>query len=72
MEMDSGSEALGLLFIGGLIHLCLCAWVGTAAQNKGRSAPAFFFIALLLSPVIGGIIVACLSRDESVLRGRQR
>src|ERR1700691_2473718 len=50
-----------LIFI---FWLALAAAVGAWANSKGRSGVGFFFLALLLSPLIGGIIVACLKPDE--------
>ncbi len=38
--------------------------VGTVARNKGRSFAAFFFLSLLLSPVIGLIVIAIMKPIE--------
>ncbi len=37
---------------------------GTVARNKGRSFAGFFFLSLLLSPVIGLIVIAVLKPIE--------
>jgi hypothetical protein len=50
--------------IGFLFWIVLAVAVGAWASNKGRSGVGFFFLALLLSPLLGGIIVACLKPNE--------
>jgi predicted nucleic acid-binding Zn ribbon protein len=50
-----------------LIYLLLCGWVAVAASNKGRSGAAWFFIALILSPVLAGIIVACFAPTPAMI-----
>lgn len=37
--------------------------VGYAAAKRGRSGPVWFFIALLASPLIGGLILAILPKQ---------
>jgi hypothetical protein len=37
-----------------------CAVPAIIASNKGRSAAGWFFGSILISPLLGGIIVACL------------
>jgi hypothetical protein len=44
-----------------VLYLWLCSAIGNAAARKGRSGGAFFLIALLVSPVLAGIIVAALA-----------
>lgn len=34
--------------------------VAILAEKRGRSAPGFFFLAILLSPLVAGIIVLCM------------
>ena len=47
-----------------LIWIALSALAGYAANSKGHSGILFFFISLLLSPIVG-IIWALLLKDES-------
>jgi hypothetical protein len=39
-----------------LFWLAFCVLVGVYASKKGRSGPGFFFLAALLSPIVGFII----------------
>ena len=50
-----------VLFAGYVTIACL---VGGAAANKGRSFWAWFFIAVLVSPVLAGIIVAAMAPTD--------
>lgn len=40
-----------------IFFILFCALVGALAKHTGRSAGAWFFIALLTSPVIGGVLL---------------
>ena len=44
--------------VGFVVWLLFCALVGKWAASKGRSAGFWFFASFLLSPLIGGLIVA--------------
>ncbi len=46
--------------MGYVIWFGVCIAVGAFASKKGRSGIGWFFFALFLSPLLGGIIVACL------------
>jgi len=48
-----------------LLYLGLCILVGYYASHRGRSAVAWFIIALLISPIISAIILAIM-RDLTV------
>jgi len=48
-----------------LLYLGLCILVGYYASRRGRSAVAWFIIALLISPIISAIILAIM-RDLTV------
>ncbi|MEN9753038.1 MAG: hypothetical protein RL670_729 [Actinomycetota bacterium] len=49
---------LAIWVLGGLL-------VGAAAARKNRSRQSFFWLTLLLSPILTGLIVATLPFDES-------
>jgi hypothetical protein len=58
-----------------LVYLALCVMAGVVARNKGRSGVGFFFLALLLSPLIGligALVVRPMAQIEMdrALRGR--
>jgi len=44
-------------FIILLVNVLLCAWVGSAAGKKDRSAGGWFFLSLCLSPILGGLFL---------------
>ncbi len=48
----------------------LCAAVGIYADKKGRSGAGFFFLAFMLSPIIGGLIALAASPDKAELDRR--
>lgn len=45
----------------GIIWLILCALTGAWAENKGHKGIGYFLLAFFFSPIIGLIIVACIS-----------
>lgn len=47
--------------IGGILWIILCALTATLAERKGHKGIGYFLLALFLSPLIGLIIVACIS-----------
>lgn len=42
------------------------AWIADTAESKGRSWKAFFWLSLLISPLITGLIVATIRGNESI------
>lgn len=52
-----------MLFIGvgGIAWLVLCALVATIAERKGRKGAGYLVLSIFLSPLVGGIIVLCVS-----------
>lgn len=65
----SGSD--GYLYIGlAQFSLFLLAWttaalfIGKAAAKKGRSFYSFYFLSLLISPIITALIVATISKPS--------
>lgn len=69
MLATSGSD--GYLYIGlSQFSLFLLAWtttalfIGRAAMKKGRSFYSFYFLSLLISPIITGLIVATISKQS--------
>lgn len=67
-------EVVGYIALGTILTaviyaiLAAVAWaVANMAERKGRSWPAFFIVALIF-PVIGWIIAAVVSTDQSTLR----
>lgn len=43
-----------------LLWFGFCIWVGSAASNKGRSGFFWFLLAFLFSPLVTGVILACV------------
>ena len=58
-------------FVVIIIWLILCFLIGKYASTKGRSGIAYFFIAALLSPLIGLIIVVLISPDKEVMEKQE-
>lgn len=53
-----------------IVWLVFAILVGAFASSKGRSGIGFFFIAVLLSPLLGFIIALCVkSRDQLIASG---
>ena len=50
-----------------LLWIAFCIIPALIASNKGRSAAGWFFGSLLLSPLLGAIIVACLPPIRSTV-----
>jgi hypothetical protein len=61
-------EVAGFVF-GWLIVLVIWIWlshaIGKAAERRGRAYWGFFWLSLLVSPIIMGIIVAALPYDDA-------
>ena len=53
-----------LVVVGG--YLLLCHLVGKYAKKRGRDYWLFFFVALVLNPLIGFIIAAILGESDAV------
>lgn len=51
---------VGVLVLVAAIYVALCELVARAAQDKGRSATAWFFIAFFFAIVIPAVIVAIM------------
>jgi len=49
-------------FVSGLLWLVLCVLIGVWAQKRGRSFVQWSGLALLLSPLIAGIILVWLTK----------
>jgi len=43
-----------------IVWFGLCIWVGVAANNKGRSGIGWAILAFIFSPLIVGVILACM------------
>ena len=52
---------MGLIFI----YLMLCVVVGVAANTRGRSGLGWFVLALVISPLVSGLLVLALPRIEA-------
>ena len=52
--------------IGGIIWFIFCIIVGRAASNRGRSGFGYFFLSLILSPLIGFIIILVLGENKNI------
>jgi hypothetical protein len=59
-----------LFFVLSVPNIILSCFVAAAAENKGRSALAFFALSFFFTPIVGGIICGLMSRDEAELRRR--
>ena len=46
---------------GAIVWLVLCALVATIAERKGRKGGGYLLLSIFLSPLVGGIIVLCVS-----------
>ena len=46
--------------VGVVLWILFSVVAGTVARNKGRSFAGFFFLSLLISPVIGLIVIALM------------
>ena len=53
--------------VGGVLWIVLCALTATLAERKGHKGIGYFLLALFLSPLIGLIIVACISNKTKKL-----
>lgn len=54
-----------------VVWLGLCVAVAAVADKKGLSAAGFFFLSLLLSPLIGGIVVLVRSPNRATVEQAQ-
>lgn len=59
MNQDLYLLAIVVVFLG--IHIGLAALIANMAKNRGRSWAAFFFLALLFTPILMWIIAATIS-----------
>jgi len=56
--------------IGGILYFIFCIIVGSAASNRGRSGFGYFFLSLLISPLITFIIILALGENKNMRRER--
>ena len=54
----------------GIIYFVFCIVVGSAASNRGRSGFGYFFISLILTPLIGFVILMALGENKDIRRAR--
>lgn len=59
------------IFIWVVFWLILCVLIGVYANSKGRSGIGYFFIAALLSPLIGLIIAVLSSPNKEKLERKE-
>lgn len=57
-----------IIFIAWIV---LSAVAGTIAKGKGRSAPLYFFMALLFTPLVGIIVAVAVGPNKAVLDRRE-
>ena len=57
-----------MFIIGGIIWFILVCILAGVASSKGRSGIGFFFLGLLLSPLIGFIILALMGENTEKLQ----
>jgi uncharacterized membrane protein len=53
-----------------LIYIIFCFIAAAAASNRGRSGFGYFFLSLILSPIISLIIIVVLGENKKVQRRR--
>ena len=58
------------LFGGGILYFIFCIIVGCAASNRGRSGIGYFFLSLILSPLIAFIIILVLGENKNTRKKR--
>ena len=58
------------LFGSGILYFIFCIVVGCAASNRGRSGIGYFFLSLILSPLIAFIIILVLGENRNIRRER--
>ena len=65
-------ESLGGLFIVLMLIMLIIsifgqfgAWIADVAESKGRSWKAFFWLTILISPLITGLIVSSIRGEDS-------
>ena len=67
MRYNSSYPVIGflvlLVIVGG--YFAIVGAIASAARRKNRSFGAFFWLSLLISPLITGLVVAALPFDES-------
>ena len=54
------SAAIGIL----ILYVFVCWKIGEAAAKKNRNANSFFWLSVLVSPLIMGIIVAVIATPD--------
>lgn len=52
--------------IGFILWIVLCALTAAIAEKKGRKGLGYFLISVFLSPLIGLIVVACVSDRNKI------
>jgi hypothetical protein len=60
------------VFVFALVWLALCAAVGSAADNKGRSSVGYFLLSFLVSPLLAIIILGISGDTEDKRRQKLR
>jgi hypothetical protein len=55
------------IYYGIIALLILSAWVAVYAYKKDRSAEGFFFLSIILSPILAWIIIYALDPNEGTV-----
>ena len=50
-----------------VLYIALCIIVGVAANTRGRSPAGWFLLAIVLSPLISGLLVLALPNQRDAL-----
>jgi RNA polymerase subunit RPABC4/transcription elongation factor Spt4 len=58
------------IILGCIVYFIFCIIVGCAASNRGRSGFGYFFLSLILSPLIAFIIILVLGENKNIRRER--
>ena len=48
-----------------MLYCILCILVGGGASSKGRGAVAWMFISFIITPALGGFLVALMRNEQS-------
>ena len=64
MNADEVGSLIGIFFCVG-VWFGLCAWVASFAKGRGHGWSAYFWLSIVLSPIIGivGVLIAGTTED---------
>jgi ABC-type Fe3+ transport system permease subunit len=65
LSLSEGFIILALIMLIIVIFGHFGAWIADVAESKGRSWKAFFWLSILISPLITGLIVSSIRGEDS-------